>query len=248
MTSTLERKENKATVFDERQKNLFVKYYPIVDKVVNSMRSKLPLHADVDELHSAGVAGLADAIRRLDPKREDTFGGYVALRIRGAIIDELRNLDYMSRSARSDAKNIEKVRSELEQRFGRAPSNEELRVEIGVPRKQFDKIMRRTQACSFLSLNDNAGGERESSAPSFAESIADENAETARESMEHKETVAEIRRCVAALPDKQRRVLEGYYFQEKKLGEIAREFGLTEARICQIHSQALHSLRPKFAN
>ncbi len=248
MAPTISPKEKKTKALSTKQKALFIKYYPLVNKVVNSMRTKLPLHADMDELHSAGVSGLADAIQRLDPEREKSFGGYVSTRIRGAIIDELRDLDYMSRSARSDAKNIEKKRGELEQRFGRMPSDEELRLELGVSRKQFDKIMRRTQSYSFVSLNDNAGNSGDSPMASFSESIPDESAPTAADEMEMKEMSAEVRRGVASLPEKQRRVLEGYYFEEKKLGEIAREFGLTEARICQIHSQALNSLRPKFSN
>jgi len=240
--------EKKSGILTSRQKALFVKYYPIVKKVVNSMRAKLPAHADFDELHSAGVAGLADAVHRLDPSREESFGGYVSTRIRGAIIDELRNLDYMSRSARSDAKNIDKTKCELEQKFGRTPTEDELRAEMGVSQKQFDKIMRRTQTCSFVSLNDSSNSFGDGSIPTFSESIADESASTAVEDIEKKEMTAVVRKNVASLPEKQRRVLEGYYFEEKKLGEIAREFGLTEARICQIHAQALNSLRPKFAN
>ena len=248
MTKTIE-KETTPRVLNEKQKALFVKFYPLVRKVVNSMRSKLPSHADIDELHSAGVAGLADAIQRLDPEREERFCGYVTMRIRGAIIDELRDLDYMSRSARSDAKNLEKLRSELEQKRGREVGNEEVRIEMGVSRKQFDKILRRTQSCSFVSLNDSASNETsDTTIPSFSESIADESAEPAYADIERRETAMEIRRSVSSLPEKQRRVLEGYYFRHKKLGEIAKEFGLTEARICQIHSQALNNLRPKFAN
>jgi len=247
MTTAITNEKN-TRVLTPKQKALFVKYYPLVKKVVNSMRVKLPAHADFDELHSAGVAGLADAVQRLDPSREDSFGGYVSTRIRGAIIDELRNLDYMSRSARSDAKSIDKTRGELEQKFGRSPTDEELRKEMGVSAKQFDKIMRRTQTCSFVSLNDSANSFGDGSIPSFSESIADDNATTAVEDIEKKEMSSVVRKNVASLPEKQRRVLEGYYFEEKKLGEIAREFGLTEARICQIHAQALNSLRPKFAN
>ena len=240
-------KDSKQRVLDERQKALFVKFYPIVGKVVKSMRPKLPPYADVDELHSAGVAGLADAIRRLDPNREERYYGYVSTRVRGAIIDELRSLDYMSRSARSDAKNLEKIRLSLEQKLGRAPTREEVRLELGASRKQFDKIMRRTQSYSFTSLNDSPESS-DSNIPSFSESIADDAAAPAYSYIERRETAAEIRRNVSLLPDKQRRVLEGYYFHNKKLGEIAREFGLTEARICQIHAQALSSLKPKFAN
>ncbi len=236
---------NSAKVLSSRQQELFIKYFPVVKKIVNSMRGKLPSHADLDELHSAGVSGLADAVRRLDPDKRSSFDGYVAMRVRGAILDELRDLDYMSRSARSDAKHLEKIRDSLEQRYGRTPSDFEIRSEMGVSQKQYAKILRRTRSCSFTSLNDTLPGEGANSI-SFAESIADENASAAYENMEKSELSEDVRRNIAALPEKQRRVIESYYFQEKKLGEIARDFGLTEARICQIHSQALNALRPKF--
>lgn len=150
----------------------------------------------------------------------------------------------MSRSARSDAKNLEKLRGELEQKLGREPTNAELRGRLGVSEKQFDKILRRTQSYSFISLN-NSPESDDGNTPTFAESIADENAETAVESVERRELAEDVRRNIALLPERQRRVIENYYFKDKKLGEIAREFGLTEARICQIHAQALNSLRPK---
>ena len=103
------------------------------------MKTKLPSYADLDELHSAGVEGLADAVRKLDPAREESFGGYISTRVRGAIIDELRSLDYMSRSARSDAKQLEKLREELEQQLGRAPKDSELREKNGRFGKQFER-------------------------------------------------------------------------------------------------------------
>ena len=176
-------KENqKEKVLTARQRALFVKYYPVIRKIVNSMKTKLPSYADLDELHSAGVGGLADAVRKLDPAREESFGGYISTRVRGAIIDELRSLDYMSRSARSDAKQMEKLREELEQQLGRAPKDSELREKMGVSEKQFEKIMRRTQSCSFISLNDSPESD-DGNTPSFSESIADENAETAVETV-----------------------------------------------------------------
>ena len=229
------------------QREFFVRFFPVVRKIVNSMRGKLPSYADLDELHSAGVTGLANAIQKLDPTRKDTFDGYIAMRIRGAIIDELRSLDYMSRSARNDAKHVEKLRLSLEQKLERAPRVEELRKEMGVSEKQYNKIMRRTQAYSFISLN-NIPENNENSPPTFADTIADENSSSPADELEHNETYEEIRQNLATLPEKQRRVLDSYYFKHKKLGEIAKEFGLTEARICQIHAQALRNLKPKLAN
>ena len=237
-------KENqKEKALTARQRDLFVKYYPVIRKIVNSMKTKLPSYADLDELHSAGVGGLADAVRKLDPASEERFGGDISTRVRGAIIDELRSLDYMSRSARSDAKQLEKLREELEQQLGRAPKDSELREKMGVSERQFEKMMRRTQSCSFISLNDSPES-GDVNTPSFSESIADETAETAVETVEKKEFAENVRKNIAQLPEKQRRVIENYYFKDKKLGEIAKEFGLTEARICQIHAQALNSLRP----
>ena len=113
MSTIAAKKTNKDKVLTKKQQELFVKYYPMVRKVVNSMRSKLPSHADLYGLHSSGVSGLADAVRKLDPSRKDSFDGYVSTRVRGAIIDELRDLDYMSRSARSDAKNIERIKEAM---------------------------------------------------------------------------------------------------------------------------------------
>ena len=240
-------KEAQSAELTDYQKSIFVKYYQVVAKVVNSMRSKLPAYADIDELHSAGVAGLADAVRRVDSSRSDSFDGYIAMRIRGAIIDELRNIDYMSRSARNDAKNVEKIRTALEQKLSRAPRNDELRSAMGVSVRQFSKIMRRTQVLSFISLNDSADSS-DGSAPSFSESVADENAKTPLDTLEASEMGSFLRRQIKTLPDKQRRVIDSYYFQEKKLSENAKDFGLTEARICQIHSQALSNLRPKLQN
>ena len=211
------------------------------------MRSKLPSYADLDELHSAGVTGLADAIKRLDLSREDSFDGYIATRIRGSIIDELRSLDYMSRSARNDAKNIEKLRNRLEQKLSRTPLDSEMRKAMGVSERQYNKIMRRTQSLSFISLNERTDAD-DTSAPSVVESVADTHTPSPRDQIETNEMYKEIRANIANLPEKQRRVLDSYYFKNMKLGDIAKEFGLTEARICQIHSQALRNLRPKLSN
>ena len=194
-------KENqKEKALTARQRDLFVKYYPVIRKIVNSMKTKLPSYADLDELHSAGVGGLADAVRKLDPAREESFGGYISTRVRGAIIDELRSLDYMSRSARSDAKQLEKLREELEQQLGRAPKDSELREKMGVSERQFEKMMRRTQSCSFISLNDSPES-GDVNTPSFSESIADETAETAVETVEKKEFAENVRKNIAQLPE-----------------------------------------------
>ncbi len=233
--------------FTPRQKALLVQYYPLVSKIVNAMRGRLPSYADLDELHSEGVSGLADAVKRLDPKMENTYGGYIAMRVKGAVLDALRRLDYMPRSARNEAKKIERLKEGMEQDLGREPKEYELRDKMGLTQKQFDKVMLRTRACSFISLN-HAPANADGNSPALSESIADENAATASEQMERHEMDELLKERVVDLPERQKRIIEGYYFENRKLGDIAKDFGVTEARVCQIHGQALQSLKAKLKN
>ena len=231
---------------NEFQKKLIVENYRLVDKALKSIRSRLPAHADFDELRSAGVGGLVDAAVKLNPKKSDKFGAYAAMRIRGAIMDELRKLDYMPRSARQDAKRINKTREALENALGRPATDEEVRVAMGLSRHQFAKMARRTQNMTFISLNDDAAKDGE--ARDLSEVIPDENAITAIERIERKEMSELLKSKILNLPEKQRKIIESYYFQEKKLAQIAEDFNVSEARICQIHAQALNTLRSKFRN
>lgn len=239
-------KNSKENVLNAKQRKLIIEHYPLVQKVVNSIRSRLPSHADLDELHSAGVGGLVDASIKLNPKKEESFGAYASMRIRGAIMDELRKLDYMPRSARQDAKKISKTRDELEKNLGREASDEEVRDKLDLSKRQFSKVLRRTQNLAFISLNDDSTKSGE--VRDLSEIIPDENASTAIEKIEKKELSKLLKDRLCSLPDKQRTIIERYYFEEKKLAEIAGEFGVSEARICQIHAQAIKSLRAKFRN
>lgn len=229
--------------FNETQNNLLSKHYGIVRNVVNSMRSRLPSHADLDELHSVGLSGLVNAVSNYDTSRANTFAAYACLRVRGAIIDELRKMDYMPRSARAEAKNIERISSSLEQKLGRSPNDEEIRSQLGVTIKKYTKMRARTQSISFISLNNqlNIGD----NSLSLSEVIEDENAINARILIESKESYLILRQRLKSLPEKQKIVLNMYYFEEKRLGEIAKVLDLTEARICQIHAAALKSLKSK---
>jgi RNA polymerase sigma factor for flagellar operon FliA len=239
-------KNEKNESLNANQRKLVVEHYPLVQKVVNSIRSRLPAHADLDELHSAGVGGLVDASMKLKPEKAESFGAYASMRIRGAIMDELRRLDYMPRSARQDAKRITKTRDELEQNLGREASDDEVREAMDLSQKQFTKVLRRTQNFSFLSLNDDSTKNGETR--DLGEIIPDENAQTAVEKIERRELSGLLKSRLGSLPEKQRLIIERYYFEEKKLAEIAEEFGVSEARICQIHAQAIKSLRAKFKN
>lgn len=239
-------KTTKAPILNTRQSQLVVDNYALVQKAVNSIRPRLPQYADLDDLHSAGVSGLIDASLKLDLGKLDTFAAYASMRIRGAIIDEIRKLDYMPRSARQDAKKISRIRNELEQNLGREASDEELREALHISSRQFAKVLRRTQNFSFTSINDYSSNDGEGR--NLSEVIRDESASTAVENIERAELSKLLKTRISSLPEKMAAVLKCYYFEEKKLSEIAKQLQLSEARVCQIHAQAIRILRKKMMN
>lgn len=228
------------------QQALVLKHYPLVQKIVNSIKSRLPAHADLDELHSAGVGGLVDASMRLKQDKADTFAAYASMRIRGAIMDELRKLDYMPRSARQDAKRLSKTREDLETRLGRVATEGEVRRAMSLSQKQYDKILRRTQNIAFVSINDDSS--KDGQTRDLCEVIPDESATSAVENLEKLELYTMLKDRILNISEKQRRIIECYYFKGQKLAEIAKNFSVSEARVCQIHAQALKTFRAKFRN
>ncbi len=242
-----EHKKSTPKKISAAQSKLLLKYYPLVEKITKSIKSKLPAYADYDELYSSGVKGLIDAVLKLDSSKKGAFNGYISMRIRGAILDSLRRIDYMPRSARNEAKHIDSIRSALEQKLGRKASDDEVRTKLGVSTKQFDRILRRTQFLSFISLNNTFANESKDT-PTFAESIADEKASNAFDEIDKRENDEALSKRIDSLPERQRKVINDYYFSEKKLCEIAKDYGVSEARICQIHGKAIDTLRQKFVN
>ncbi len=228
---------------------LVEKHYPQVRAVVSQMRHNLPSCADLDELHSVGLTGLIAAVRRFDPTQTKTFEAYAAMRIRGAILDELRRLDWMPRSARHSARELRKTVDNLEQNLGRAPTVEETREKLGLNRIDFDKLQLRTQPVRFLPLDkpmerDNGQG----AALNLHDCIADENTLPTHTVLEHEETLQALMGTIKLLPERHRQVLLLYYFHNRRLSEIAEVFKVTEARVCQIHGQALQLLRQRWVD
>jgi RNA polymerase sigma factor for flagellar operon FliA len=164
------------------------------------------------------------------------------MRIRGAILDELRRLDCLPRTARAKARKLQEVIQRLEQRFGRAPNDEEIRGELELSPKEFKRMMSRVRPISFVSL-DGAYANADPDAPDLHESIADETHTPCFEKMQKQELITMIGRKIKQLPERQQKILAMYYFEGMRLAEIAEVFGVTEARICQIQGQALGQLR-----
>lgn len=218
------------------------RYYPLVHGVVNRMRSNLPPNADIEELHSIGVSGLMSAIQRYDHNKEVTFPGYAALRIRGAILDELRKMDTISRQSRAKMREINEVVTRLEQAHGRVPSDVEVAAEMKMTTADLASLRQKVTPKKVVSLDETRGDADDSDA-NLHEAIADERIVPCVEQLENTEAAQMLAKVVKELPERQRKVVSMYYFDNKRLADIAEVFGVTEARICQIHSQALGMLR-----
>jgi RNA polymerase sigma factor for flagellar operon FliA len=224
------------------EKDLIERYLPLVRNVVDRIKLTLPPHIDVDDLYSVGVTGLIAAVRKYDPEQGNTFAGYASMRIRGAVLDELRRLDWCPRRTRARARKLKESINELEQKIGRTATEDEICEELGLSQAEYRKCLDESRPVTFIALDKNAEGE-ESEGASLHELLADENDTTGRETLEKAELLQLLAQRMAELPDIPRKILAMYYYEHMRLAEIAAVFGLTESRICQIHSQTILGLR-----
>jgi RNA polymerase sigma factor for flagellar operon FliA len=215
---------------------------PLVRAIVERMKRKLPPSIEAEELHSVGVTGLVVAARNYRAAQAGSFAAYAATRIRGAILDELRRLDWMSRSGRSKAKRLGSALSRLEQEQGREVAPEALCAALQMSEQEVQELLEEMRPVRLVSL-DAPEEAAELEERSFHDLIADDGAASAREVVERKEMVALVAERIAQLPEMPRKVLAMYYYENLRLADIAAAFGLTESRICQIHTQAVKQLR-----
>jgi RNA polymerase sigma factor for flagellar operon FliA len=217
-------------------------YLPLVRAVVSRVAMSLPTHVSGEDLYSAGLVGLLNAVRRFNPKSGASFETYARVRIRGAVFDELRRLDWVPRSIHDKARKVAKVMRELEQRKGKAPSDAEMAKALKMSVDEFQELLEEIKPATFVCL-DSAQFADSDEANSHYESVADEKQVHPAEATMANEMAHLITARLDKLPEMQRKVLALYYFEDLRLREIAERFGVTESRICQIHSQAILGLR-----
>lgn len=228
------------------EKDLIERYLPLVRNVVDRIKLTLPAHIEADDLYSVGITGLIAAVRRYDPEQGNTFAGYAAMRIRGAILDELRRMDWCPRRARARARKVKEAINALEQRLGHTASEEEICADLGLTPKEYAKWLEESRPVTFIAIDQVSEGQ-DSDGPSLHEMLSDESDQTGREQMEKAELLQLLTQRIAGLPDIPRKILAMYYFENMRLAEIAKVFGLTESRICQIHSHTVLGLRAHLA-
>ncbi len=234
---------------DERaRERLVVAYSPLVKYVAGRMASGLPSHVEEADLISYGLLGLIGAIERYDPEREIKFETFAVSRIKGAIIDELRSLDWVPRSVRARARDIEKVHTKLENNLHRAPTEEEMAKELGMSEEDLRDALLEIANSSVLALDDlwtvadPAGGQI-----SLLDTIRDPNAIDPQAEIDAAELKDRLAESIESLPDRERLVIALYYYENLTLREIGEVLGVTESRVSQLHTKAVLGLRSQAA-
>jgi len=229
----------------ENREEVIKRYSPMIKYVANRIAMRLPPHIEVDDLISVGVLGLMDAITKYDSSRGAKFKTYAEFRVRGAILDELRAMDWVPRSIRQKASNVDKVVQSLQAKLSRAPEDEEVAKEMGISLDQFHDTLNETKSLPVFGLEDlgiaKESGEQQSLLDCLA-GKADADPQTQIRLIELKEIIA---KAIDALPEKERLMVSLYYYEELTMKEIGAVLEITESRVSQIHSKAVYRLRTK---
>jgi RNA polymerase sigma factor for flagellar operon FliA len=230
------------------RERLIMHYAPLVKYVAGRVGVGLPSNVEQADLVSYGVFGLIDAIEKFDLERAIKFETYAISRIRGAIIDELRAMDWIPRSVRSKAREVERAYSSLEGELRRTPSEAEVAERMGIKLDDLRAIFSQVSYVNVVALDEllNVGGEK-GDALSLGDTLEDPKAEDPVLAFEGEETKFLLARAIDQLPEREKIVVTLYYFESLTLAEIGKVLGVTESRICQMHTTAVVQLRAKLA-
>ena len=230
------------------EKNRYVEQYsPLIKYLADRLAARLPDHINRDDLISSGVLGLIDAVDKFDPGRAIMFKTYAEFRIKGAMLDELRSLDWVPRSVRKKASQLEKLWQRLEIELGHPPSDEEAAeaLEISIP--EYLKLLDEARTINILDLDAfkafDKSGARESR--DIYDILADENALDALTALSQSEVRDVLATAIDDLNEKERLVVTLYYHEELTMKEIGQVLGYTESRISQLHTKSLLRLKTK---
>jgi RNA polymerase sigma factor FliA len=223
---------------------LILNYAPLVKYVAGRISTSLPAHVDEGDLVSYGLLGLIGAIERYDPAREIKFETYAISRIKGSIIDELRSLDWVPRSVRSRAREIERAMLELENRLKRPPTDEEVANEIGITVDEFQDSLTAISRSSVAALDElwqisTGGGDT----VSLIDTIEDPHADDPSKAMSQTEVREALADAIQRLPEREKLVITLYYYEELTLREIGEVLSVTESRVSQLHTKAILRLK-----
>src|SRR5271165_3783460 len=225
------------------ENHIVEQYLPLVKAVVGRLAMTLPAHVNSDDLYSAGLVGLLNAVRRFDVKSGSSFEHYARVRIRGAVFDELRRLDWVPRSVHDKAKKVEQTMHTLAQRKGSVPTDVEMADALGLSLHEYGDLLDQIRPASYVCLDSVKGDGDSDHGSGSHDLVADDSQINPGEDAAKRELARLIERRLQQLPEMQRKVLALYYFEDLRLREIAEAFGVTESRICQVHAQAILAIK-----
>jgi RNA polymerase sigma factor FliA len=224
---------------------LIIRYAPWVKFIALRMAAKLPSHIQAEDLISAGIIGLINALDKFNPAREVQFKTYAQIRIQGAIKDELRALDWASRSMRQKVKRLEHAYAILEQELGRPPASEEVANSLGIEMDEFEEMLDDVKGTSLVSLEELGQGPASEDKTNFLEALLTREDQDPLEVLNLQDLKKALSLAIGELPEKERLVLSLYYFEDLTMKELGKVLNLTESRISQLHTQTVLRLRSK---
>jgi len=216
-------------------------FAPLVRRMAHHLAARLPSSVQIDDIIQAGMMGLMDAAARFEESQGNQFETYATQRIRGAMLDELRQNDWLPRSTRKSLRRIESAMHKLEQRLGRAPSEIELAKELGVPLGEYQSMLQEARGYELLHLEDFSRDDDDD----FLERNLPDDRENPFERYKDARFRAALVEAIEHLPEREKLLMGLYYEQELNFKEIAAVLEVSESRICQLHSQAVARLRTK---
>ena len=224
-----------AVVFDRRREDVVRAHMPLVGHLVREMLARVPAHVNRDDLLSAGYAALVAAARGFDEERGVPFARFAAARVRGALLDELRGLDWASRSVRQRARRTDAARQELTAGLGRTPTAAEVAGHLGCTVEDIESADDDVQRAVVFSL--------QGFATAGADDMVTEPSAGPEEMLIRRERLGYLRHAIEVLPERLRVVVTGYFFEERPMAQIAVELGVTESRVSQLRAEALALLK-----
>lgn len=218
-------------------------YIPLVRRLAHHMMAKLPASVQVDDLIQVGMIGLSEALTRFEATQGVQFETFATQRIRGAMIDELRDSDWMSRGSRKSQKEIESALRKLEHRLGRTPAESEIAAELGMSLSDYQNLLGKVKGTQLVYLEDMAGGD--DSEDSFLDRHMMDSEADPVQMLRNQRLRESLVKAIEVLPEREQYIMSMYYENDMNLKEIAAVLGITESRVCQLHSQSIARLRAK---
>jgi RNA polymerase sigma factor FliA len=225
------------------RERLILHYAPLVKYVAGRLGAGLPQSVEQADLVSNGMFGLMDALDKYDPGREVKFETYAIPRIRGAILDELRARDWVPRSVRFKAREVDKAHAQLEAKLGRAPTDAEVADQMGLDLEELHEVITQISLVSVMALEEVVGGDEKGEQRSLLDTLADAATSDPTAGLEGQEMRGLLSAAINSLSEREKIVVTLYYFEGLTLSEIGDILGVTESRVCQIHTKAVGVLR-----